>query len=108
MDCPFCGKEMISGAVKLPPASKALLPYKGDVGWYENDRYVEEIRLGNSMGGFNPCFRAYRCDDCHKLIMSIEVPEDLEIDKMTCPNCGARIDYDYPKCPECKYNFYDE
>ena len=30
-----------------------------------------------------------------------------EIWKRTCPNCGEAHDIDYPKCPNCKYNYLE-
>ncbi len=35
-----------------------------------------------------------------------ETVED-EISKRTCPKCGESIDIDFPKCPNCKYNFLE-
>ena len=29
----------------------------------------------------------------------------MEVDIYSCPACGKRIDFDYPKCPLCKYDF---
>ena len=30
-----------------------------------------------------------------------------EIEKRTCPNCGKTHDIDYPKCPNCKFNYFE-
>lgn len=30
-----------------------------------------------------------------------------EIWQRTCPKCGIKHDIDYPKCPNCKYNYLD-
>lgn len=108
MDCPFCGNKMDEGEVRFPPKSNSITGFKGEIGWFEDRSWIKDIKLGNCSGGYVPFFKAMKCDECHKLIMDIELPEDLQIDKMTCPNCGARIDSDYPKCPECKYDFYDD
>lgn len=29
-----------------------------------------------------------------------------EILQKTCPKCGETHDFDYPKCPNCKYNYF--
>ncbi len=35
-----------------------------------------------------------------------ETVED-KICQRTCPNCGKSHDIDYPKCPNCKYNYLE-
>lgn len=35
-----------------------------------------------------------------------EIGED-EIWQRTCPKCGKSHDFDYPKCPNCKYNYFE-
>ena len=32
-------------------------------------------------------------------------PQDDELPKKTCPDCGKEIDFDSPKCPFCRYEF---
>ena len=32
--------------------------------------------------------------------------EEDELPKVTCPNCGERHDFDYPKCPACGHDYY--
>ena len=49
----------------------------------------------------------YTCSDCG----SIEFFQpDYEDDQPTviCPNCGNRHDFDYPKCPFCKHDYYQK
>ena len=29
----------------------------------------------------------------------------MEVDIYTCPNCGKKHNFDYPKCPFCKYDY---
>jgi len=31
--------------------------------------------------------------------------DGARISKIICPNCGARHDMDYPKCPDCKHQY---
>ena len=107
MDCPFCGKEMEEGEIFLPLHGSAIANYNGEVMWSGKSKNESSIRLGGKPAGFSRYYKANKCNECRKLIMDIVLPEDTEIDKMTCPNCGASIDADYPKCPECKYDFYE-
>ena len=49
----------------------------------------------------------YICPRCHKLEFYAE-GTDLSSDTLpqkTCPVCGAIHDFDYPKCPKCKYDY---
>lgn len=32
--------------------------------------------------------------------------EEGELPQKQCPNCGNRHDFDYPKCPVCKYEYF--
>ncbi len=48
----------------------------------------------------------YICNDCHKVEFFESVEEQTE--KIKCPNCGKQHDFDYPKCPFCKYDYYKE
>lgn len=31
--------------------------------------------------------------------------EESEIPQVVCPKCGTHHDFDYPKCPKCKYEY---
>jgi hypothetical protein len=33
----------------------------------------------------------------------ITEPPNYSIPQKQCPQCGDRHDFDYPKCPKCKY-----
>ena len=52
----------------------------------------------------------YVCPQCGKLEFfrgPDEVAEqDVSLPQKTCPNCGKSHDFDNPKCPFCKYDFY--
>lgn len=79
----------------------------------------EKIQLGQSglILGDIPNYVAgalavdiYKCNECDKIEffqMSGEQVED-QIAQVKCPNCGTTHDIDYPKCPFCKYNYYDK
>ena len=48
------------------------------------------------------------CTSCNKIEFystdyNTEYASDLP--QATCPNCGAVHDFDYPKCPHCKYQY---
>ena len=39
----------------------------------------------------------------------MEFDEDIDcLPQKSCPQCGESIDMDYPKCPECGYDFNAE
>ena len=49
----------------------------------------------------------YICPRCRKLEFYAE-DTDVQGDTLpqkTCPVCGAIHDFDYPKCPRCKYDY---
>jgi len=50
----------------------------------------------------------YACPACHKLEfydVEAEMVVDEDLPKRTCPVCGTIHDFDYPKCPKCKYEY---
>lgn len=48
----------------------------------------------------------YHCSACGKLeFFSTDVVEE-ELPQKQCPNCGRLHDFDYPKCPSCKYDYH--
>lgn len=49
----------------------------------------------------------YKCDECGKFEF-FEAEGEEKIKQVECPNCGRTHDMDYPKCPFCKYNYYDK
>ena len=48
------------------------------------------------------------CPNCRKLEFFLAENETLddETPKKTCPECGAVHDFDYPKCPKCKHEYF--
>ena len=52
----------------------------------------------------------YQCPDCGKLEFYNADGADLpdETPQRTCPHCGFEHDFDYPKCPKCGYNYYQD
>lgn len=49
----------------------------------------------------------YICPNCRKLefFASDEEGED-DLPQKTCPQCGTVHDFDWPRCPHCKYDYY--
>jgi len=50
----------------------------------------------------------YTCKECGKIeFFQTESNLDTEdIAQKECPNCGETHDFDYAKCPFCKYDYY--
>ena len=48
------------------------------------------------------------CPKCRKLEFFLAENETLddETPKKTCPDCGTVHDFDYPKCPKCKHEYF--
>ena len=51
----------------------------------------------------------YVCPKCKKMEFfdagSFE-DEGNELPQKTCPSCGVRHDFDFPKCPSCGFDYY--
>ena len=45
----------------------------------------------------------YACPNCGKLEFYQAAAEQHELPQVKCPRCGKLHDFDYPKCPFCKY-----
>lgn len=89
LDCLRCGAAMrFSGREKLQ---------LGKTGWVLGD-------LPNLLAGAMQ-LDIYACPDCGKV--EFFRPEDSsdELPQKECPSCGAVIDFDYGRCPRCKYKF---
>ena len=50
----------------------------------------------------------YVCPKCRKLEFYLAETENIDDDtpKKTCPACGTVHDFDYPKCPKCKHEYF--
>ncbi len=79
----------------------------------------EQFQLGRTsiLLGDIPNIRAgaleldvYYCPDCGKV--ELFTPEELgrysdpTLPQKKCPNCGSEHDFDFPKCPECGFDYY--
>jgi len=53
----------------------------------------------------------YVCKNCKKMEFfdagtGFDDMEEDELPQKTCPHCGERHDFDYPKCPICGFDYY--
>ena len=46
------------------------------------------------------------CPDCGKLEFFRAEGKEDELPTKRCPSCGKEHDFDYPKCPFCKHDYY--
>ena len=72
----------------------------GKTGWVLGD-------LPNLLSGALEV-QIYVCSKCRKLEFFLAENETLDDDtpKKTCPDCGTVHDFDYPKCPKCKHEYF--
>ena len=91
INCLRCGAEM-----KFVGKERIQL---GETGFFFRD--LSHL-LSGSLG-----VDIYVCPECKKLefFASDEDLADDELPKRTCPNCHDVHDFDYPKCPKCKYEY---
>ena len=47
----------------------------------------------------------YTCTNCGKIEFFLAEPVETDLPQKQCPNCGKKHDFDYPKCPFCKYSY---
>ena len=49
----------------------------------------------------------YICPTCKKLefFACEEKAEEENLPQRTCPKCGTVHDFDYPRCPKCKFTY---
>lgn len=90
--CPRCNEEM-------QYFSREHIQL-GKTGWVLGD-------LSNLLSGTLEV-QIYVCPKCRKLEFFLAENEVLDDDtpKKTCPECGTVHDFDYPKCPKCKHEYF--
>lgn len=72
----------------------------GETGWILGD-------LPNLLAGSLE-LDIFACPECGSVeFFRIDAEED-GTPTVLCPNCGKRHDFDYPKCPFCKHDYYGE
>ena len=69
----------------------------GETGWILGD-------LPNLLAG-SIDVDIYTCPKCRKIEFFLADSEEEEVPQKQCPNCGKRHDFDYPKCPFCKFDY---
>ena len=92
MKCLRCGEDM-----QYLSREKLQL---GKTGWVLGD-------LPNLLSGALEV-QILVCPKCRKLEFFLAENETLDDDtpKKTCPDCGTVHDFDYPKCPKCKHEYF--
>ena len=91
MNCLRCNAE-----IKFLSKEKLQL---GKTGWLLGD-------LPNLVAGALEV-DIYRCPACKRLeFFAADELEGNDLPKRTCPSCGTVHDFDYPKCPKCKHDYY--
>lgn len=92
MKCLRCGEDM-----QYLSREKLQL---GKTGWVLGD-------LPNLLSGALEV-QIFVCPKCRKLEFFLAENETLddETPKKTCPKCGTVHDFDYPKCPKCKHEYF--
>lgn len=91
-DCPYC-----AAAMRHLSDEKIQL---GQTGWILGD-------LSNLLAGSLPV-RILYCPECGKLdffLREDDADPDDRLPQRTCPSCGLQHDFDYPKCPNCNYDY---
>ena len=48
----------------------------------------------------------YSCPKCKKVEFFLADATEDGLPQNQCPKCGKMHDFDYPKCPFCKYDYY--
>lgn len=92
MKCLRCGEDM-----QYLSREKLQL---GKTGWVLGD-------LPNLLSGALEV-KMFVCPKCRKIEFFLAENETLddETPKKTCPKCGTVHDFDYPKCPNCKHEYF--
>ena len=89
LNCLRCGRQMrYIGREKLQ---------LGQTGWVLGD-------LPNLFAGAMSV-DIYTCPECRKMEFYLADEIEEELPQKQCPNCGKKHDFDYPKCPFCKYEY---
>lgn len=89
IDCLRCGEQM--NHIKT---EKIQL---GQTGWILGD-------LPNLFAGAMEV-DIYACHKCGKIELFSSDTATESLPQKQCPKCGKNHDFDYPKCPFCKYDY---
>ena len=47
----------------------------------------------------------YSCSTCGKIELFSSNEQNIGLPQKQCPKCGKKHDFDYPKCPFCRYEY---
>lgn len=114
MNCPKCNCKMKSGTAHFSSRSYDLDLFKPapEIMFCVGDITVDTLPVKKQEG--------FYCPECGEFVLSFRLRNNLlfeegydmdyndEIDALpqkSCPECGAEVDFDYHKCPECGYKF---
>ena len=114
MICGSCGRRMKIGKFKISVHGIATISGYAypKAEWYDGDNLVCETDVNETMG--------FYCDGCGVMLgvffrnrqvgFTSEYSQDLDdrvdhLPKKECPDCGAELDIDFPRCPECGFIF---
>ena len=62
--------------------------------------------LSHLLSGSLPV-EVYVCPECRRIeLFMTDGAENSELPQRKCPECGTEHDFDYPRCPKCKHNYY--
>ena len=90
INCLRCGKKMnhiITEKIQL-----------GQTGWILGD-------LPNLLAGAMEV-DIYSCPECRKVEFFLADAAEEGVPQKQCPKCGKMHDFDYTKCPFCKYDYH--
>ena len=48
----------------------------------------------------------YTCPECGKIEFYLAEATEEHLPRKQCPNCGTIHDFDYPRCPFCKHDYF--
>lgn len=110
MICGQCGSRMLQGEFRMEQRSIDSGIYRAYpvAAWYENGEKIFETPINRTLG--------FYCAECGAMVgiftrtkpvgFAGRYKADLDdsIDRLPykiCPECGLKMDIDYPRCPEC-------
>lgn len=69
----------------------------GQTGWILGD-------LPNLLAGALDA-EIFTCSQCGKIEFYLPENSENDVPQVQCPECGNKHDFDYPRCPICKYDY---
>lgn len=115
MICGFCGKPMLQGEfrIEMHSTDKGLYKSYSVSAFYQNGTQYCETPLDKTLGFYCPECGAmagiFRYTKPVNFAGSFNTDLDDKIDvlpRKKCPECDCEMDIDYPRCPECGFEFF--